>query len=109
MMNQMTCGFATALTLTVCLAGCGGGGGEETCRYGGQTYKVGTTFDDTDGCNSCHQSMGRGFIIMQMPTASPFGDQRGVLHCTSGRFSCVTWTVWPVATAVASRFFTIKV
>ena len=29
----------------------------------------------TDGCNSCHQSMGRGFIIMQMPTASPFGDQ----------------------------------
>lgn len=29
----------------------------------------------TDGCNACHQSMGRGFIVMQMPTASPFGDQ----------------------------------
>jgi ornithine carbamoyltransferase len=29
----------------------------------------------TDGCNGCHQSMGRGFIAMQTPTASPFGDQ----------------------------------
>ena len=53
MMNQMTCGLATALTLTVCLAGCGGGGGEGTCGYGGKTYTVGTTFDDTDGCNTC--------------------------------------------------------
>ena len=29
----------------------------------------------TDGCNSCHKSMGRGFIAIQMPTASPFSDQ----------------------------------
>ena len=29
----------------------------------------------TDGCNACHQSMGRGFIVMRMPTAQSFGDQ----------------------------------
>jgi hypothetical protein len=29
----------------------------------------------TSGCNSCHQSVGRGFIIMTVPTASPFGNQ----------------------------------
>lgn len=26
----------------------------------------------TDGCNSCHQTMQRGYIVLQMPTASPF-------------------------------------
>ena len=29
----------------------------------------------TDGCNSCHQTMQRGFVAIQMPTAAPFGDQ----------------------------------
>jgi len=29
----------------------------------------------TDGCNSCHQQMQRGFIAIQTPTASPFSDQ----------------------------------
>ena len=29
----------------------------------------------TDGCNACHQSIGRGFIIIRMPTVSPFSDQ----------------------------------
>jgi hypothetical protein len=29
----------------------------------------------TAGCNSCHQSIGRGFIVMTVPTASPFGNQ----------------------------------
>jgi hypothetical protein len=29
----------------------------------------------TDGCNACHKSMGRGFVTIQMPTNSPFGDQ----------------------------------
>ncbi len=29
----------------------------------------------TAGCNSCHQSTGRGFIVMTVPTASPFGNQ----------------------------------
>lgn len=29
----------------------------------------------TDGCNGCHQSMQRGFIVIQTPTASPFGNQ----------------------------------
>ena len=27
------------------------------------------------GCNACHQSMERGFITIQAPTAAPFGDQ----------------------------------
>ena len=29
----------------------------------------------TDGCNACHKSMGRGFVVIQTPTNSPFGDQ----------------------------------
>ena len=29
----------------------------------------------TDGCNACHQSIGRGFIVMRTPVASPFSDQ----------------------------------
>jgi len=29
----------------------------------------------TAGCNACHQSVGRGFIVMRLPTASPFSDQ----------------------------------
>jgi hypothetical protein len=30
----------------------------------------------TDGCNSCHQSMARGFIVMRVPTdQQPFGNQ----------------------------------
>ena len=29
----------------------------------------------TTGCNSCHQSTGRGFIVMTVPTASPLGNQ----------------------------------
>jgi len=29
----------------------------------------------TAGCNSCHQSVGRGFIVMKAPTASPFSNQ----------------------------------
>jgi hypothetical protein len=29
----------------------------------------------TSGCNSCHQSMERGFIVIQAPTVSPFSNQ----------------------------------
>jgi hypothetical protein len=29
----------------------------------------------TDGCNACHVQMRHGYIVMQMPTASPFSDQ----------------------------------
>ena len=29
----------------------------------------------TAGCNACHQSTGRGFIVMTVPTASSFGNQ----------------------------------
>jgi len=36
----------------------------------------GKAFGDlTAGCNSCHQSVRRGFIVMTVPTASPFGNQ----------------------------------
>ena len=36
----------------------------------------GKAFGDlTTGCNSCPQSVGRGFIVMTVPTASPFGNQ----------------------------------
>jgi len=30
----------------------------------------------TDGCNACHQSMGRGYIVMRVPTEQPFSNQR---------------------------------
>ena len=29
----------------------------------------------TDGCNSCHRSMGRAFILMRQPVDGPFGNQ----------------------------------
>lgn len=29
----------------------------------------------TGGCNACHQSIGRGFIVMTVPAASPFSNQ----------------------------------
>jgi len=29
----------------------------------------------TNGCNGCHQSMGRGFIAIRVPTEQPFSDQ----------------------------------
>jgi len=31
--------------------------------------------DLTAACNACHQSIGRGFIAIQVPTASPFSNQ----------------------------------
>jgi hypothetical protein len=29
----------------------------------------------TNGCNACHQSIGRGFIVMRVPSESPFNNQ----------------------------------
>jgi hypothetical protein len=29
----------------------------------------------TAACNGCHQSMGRPFLVMRVPTEQPFGDQ----------------------------------
>jgi hypothetical protein len=29
----------------------------------------------TAGCNACHQSMGRGFMVMRVPTEQPFSNQ----------------------------------
>jgi hypothetical protein len=29
----------------------------------------------TNGCNACHQSIGRGFIVMRVPTESPLNNQ----------------------------------
>jgi hypothetical protein len=31
--------------------------------------------DLTSGCNSCHQSMQRAFVLIRTPTEQPFGDQ----------------------------------
>jgi hypothetical protein len=31
--------------------------------------------DFTTACNECHIGIGRGFIVMQVPTSSPFTDQ----------------------------------
>jgi hypothetical protein len=31
--------------------------------------------DLTAACNSCHQEIGRDFIVIQVPTVSPFTDQ----------------------------------
>lgn len=38
--------------------------------------KFSKAFNDlTAACNACHQAIGRGFIVIQVPTASPFSDQ----------------------------------
>jgi hypothetical protein len=29
----------------------------------------------TDGCNACHQSIARGFIVIRVPTEQPFANQ----------------------------------
>ena len=31
--------------------------------------------DLTAACNACHEHIGRGFIVIQTPTSSPFSDQ----------------------------------
>jgi hypothetical protein len=31
--------------------------------------------DLTVACNACHKGIGRGFIVMQVPSSSPFTDQ----------------------------------
>ena len=43
----------------------------------GKGHKVfASTFGElTVACNACHQSVGRGFVVMRVPTASPFSDQ----------------------------------
>ncbi len=30
----------------------------------------------TAACNGCHQAIGRGYIVIQIPAASPFGNQQ---------------------------------
>jgi hypothetical protein len=38
-------------------------------------------FADLNGtCNACHQVIGRGFIVIRLPTTSPFGDQSFAPH-----------------------------
>lgn len=39
----------------------------------------------TAGCNACHQSVGRGFIVMTIPTMSPFGNQSFVPSAGQGK------------------------
>jgi hypothetical protein len=36
--------------------------------------------DLTVACNGCHLGIGRGFIVMQVPSASPFTDQSFAPH-----------------------------
>ena len=31
--------------------------------------------DLTNACNGCHRAIGRGFIVVRVPTASPFSNQ----------------------------------
>jgi hypothetical protein len=39
--------------------------------------KFAKAFEDmTNGCNACHQSIGRGYIVMRVPDVSPFSDQQ---------------------------------
>jgi len=48
----------------------------------------------TNGCNACHQSIERGFVVMRVPTESPFTDQvlppqeRGVVTSISRGGDC---------------------
>ena len=37
----------------------------------------------TAACNACHEGIGRGFIVIQVPTASPFSDQSFVRRRSS--------------------------
>jgi hypothetical protein len=40
------------------------------------TEKFSRTFAAlTAACNSCHQAIGREYIVIQVPTASPFSNQ----------------------------------
>jgi hypothetical protein len=32
----------------------------------------------TGGCNECHRSLGRQFIVMKQPSDQPFGNQQFV-------------------------------
>lgn len=50
-------------------AGCSKSGlstGQTTCSYGGKTYRSGTTFPSTDGCNSCSCSSSGGVACTLM-------------------------------------------
>lgn len=38
--------------------------------------KFATAFNElTAACNGCHQAIGRGFIVIKIPTSSPFSNQ----------------------------------
>lgn len=41
----------------------------DTKRFAGAVGEL------TDGCNACHRSMARGFIVIEMPATQPFSDQ----------------------------------
>jgi len=68
----------------------------------------GKAFGDlTTGCNSCHQSVRRGFIVMTVPTASPFGKYlravTSLMTATSGAPArSLGWNVRPARTRTLS-------
>lgn len=40
------------------------------------SQKFSAAFNElTAACNGCHQAIGRGFIVIQVPTSSPFSNQ----------------------------------
>ena len=42
----------------------------------GDSRRFARTFGElTEGCNACHQSVNRGFIVMRVPETSPFSNQ----------------------------------
>jgi hypothetical protein len=48
--------------------------GEAIQKKDPRTFSVAFT-ELTAACNSCHQAIGRGFIVIQVPTSSPFSNQ----------------------------------
>jgi hypothetical protein len=39
----------------------------------------------TTGCNACHQSVGRGFLVMTVPGSSPFSNQSFAPQAEQGK------------------------
>ncbi|MFG1421120.1 hypothetical protein [Roseixanthobacter liquoris] len=81
-LGQMRASFQDALTLYPGIPVADMSSMTEPARLIGEAIqqkngpKFATAFNDmTNACNACHQSIGRGFIVVQVPTSSPFSNQ----------------------------------
>lgn len=81
-LGQMRASFQDALTLYPGIPVADMSSMTEPARLIGEAIqekngpKFATAFKDmTDACNACHHSIGRGFIVVQVPTSSPFSNQ----------------------------------